>query len=315
MRTRRRFFWVTCIIGVGFLVIGLIIATYRLHWVGTGFLDKTLWDWMQLLIVPAVLTAGAFLFNLAMSRNEQRASKRREETDRAIALDNQREIALQAYFDKMSELLLEKNLRQSQPEDEVRSMARARTLTVLCGLDGKRKRSLLQFLSEAHLIPHNRTAGVLNLKGADLSSIDMTSTDLSDTILEEVDMEGADLRWANLRGIILVKAHLTRSWLIRADLSEADLREAFLGAAHLSGVNLRGANLRGAKLIQADLSNADLSNADLRDVYLGEADLRGADFRGANLRGASLYKANLKGAKVTPDQLDVTTDEEKMFKW
>ena len=60
--------------------------------------------------------------------------------------DNQRETALQTYIDKMSELLLEKHLRTSQPEEEVRKIARVRTLTVLRGLDANRKGSVLQFL-------------------------------------------------------------------------------------------------------------------------------------------------------------------------
>ena len=62
--------------------------------------------------------------------------------------DNQHETALQAYIDKMSELLLEKNLRNSAKEDEVSKIARVRTLTILPLLDGNRKSSLLKFLYE-----------------------------------------------------------------------------------------------------------------------------------------------------------------------
>jgi hypothetical protein len=41
---------------------------------------KSLWDWLQLLIIPLVLAAGALLFNRATTRTEQK-----------IALDKQRE--------------------------------------------------------------------------------------------------------------------------------------------------------------------------------------------------------------------------------
>ena len=107
-------------------ILALIAFGYRLSW--TGFLTKTLWDWLQLLIIPAVLAIGGYLFNLATSRNEQKNTT-----------DNQREVALQEYIDKMSQLLLKENLRASQPEDEVRNVARAHTLTVLSRLDGRRK--------------------------------------------------------------------------------------------------------------------------------------------------------------------------------
>jgi hypothetical protein len=105
---------------------------------------KTLWDWLQLLIIPAVLAVGGFIINLTISRGEQEATKQRAKFEREVAEDNQREAALQAYIDKMSELLLEKKLRDSKPEDEARTIARVRTLTVLSRLDGERKRSVLQ---------------------------------------------------------------------------------------------------------------------------------------------------------------------------
>src|SRR5260221_2553850 len=113
---------------------------------------KTLWDWLQLLIIPAVLAVGGFIINLTISRGEQEATKQRAKIEREIAEDNQYEAALQAYIDKMSELLLEKKLRDSKPEDEVRKIARVRTLTVLPRLDNRRKKSILQFLYESGLI-------------------------------------------------------------------------------------------------------------------------------------------------------------------
>jgi hypothetical protein len=105
------------------------------------FRGKTLWDWLELLIIPVVLAGGAILFN----RSERKA-------EREIADDRIRESTLQTYLDRMTELLLEKNLRTSGPEAEAAVVARARTLTVLGGLDAERKGALVRFLYEAHLI-------------------------------------------------------------------------------------------------------------------------------------------------------------------
>jgi hypothetical protein len=124
---------------------------------------KTLWDWLQLLIIPAVLAVAGYIINLTISKGEQaateqraqserEAAEKRAETERDIAQDNQREAALQEYIDKMSELLLHEKLRESQPEDEVRKIARVRSLTVLPRLDGKRKGSVIKFLYESGLI-------------------------------------------------------------------------------------------------------------------------------------------------------------------
>ncbi len=48
---------------------------------------KTLWDLLQLLIIPAVLAVGGYLFSLTVSRNEQKASDRHNQIERELAYD------------------------------------------------------------------------------------------------------------------------------------------------------------------------------------------------------------------------------------
>ena len=112
---------------------------------------KSLWDWLQLLgvlAIPAVVGLGAAWYTGQQDKACDAANKQQHETELQIATDNQRENALQAYIDKMSDLLLKKKLRDPAEgeSDEVRKIARVRTLTVLRGLDPNRKVSLLQFL-------------------------------------------------------------------------------------------------------------------------------------------------------------------------
>src|SRR5207248_1667757 len=100
---------------------------------------------------------------------EREATEKRAETEREIASDNQREAALQAYLDSMTELLLHENLGSSEAGDKVRNIARIRTLTVLPRLDPKRKGNVLRFLIEADLI--NNEGTIIKLEGADLSGV------------------------------------------------------------------------------------------------------------------------------------------------
>ena len=102
------------------IVVGLIILAAYLHFAkgfvwaaGTGLDQKTLWDWLELLIVPAMLALGGFLLNSIQHDRDQK----RAETDRAIAEDRQRETALQNYLDKMTDLLLEHNLVTPEAND------------------------------------------------------------------------------------------------------------------------------------------------------------------------------------------------------
>jgi len=62
--------------------------------------------------------------------------------------------ALQGYLDQMGQLLLDKQrpLRQSKEGDEVSTLARARTLTLLLRLESARKQTVVQFLYESGLL-------------------------------------------------------------------------------------------------------------------------------------------------------------------
>src|SRR5713226_7291618 len=76
-------FFATIIIIVLVALIAFIFAAYRFGWSRTGFLNKTLWDWLQLLIIPLGLAIGGFVLSQVQKNTEQ-----------MITVDNQRETAL-----------------------------------------------------------------------------------------------------------------------------------------------------------------------------------------------------------------------------
>ena len=102
----------------------------------------------------------------------------------------------------MNQLLLAKDLRNSEEDSEVRAPARARTLTVLGRLDSGRKGRLLQFLYEADLIDRQKPV-------VELTGVDASDADPSRAILGGADIRGADLNGADLSGAVLVEADLS----------------------------------------------------------------------------------------------------------
>jgi len=116
----------------------------------------TLWDWIKLLIVPAVIAGGGIWFNRQQRERELEIARQQREQELEIAERRTQDEALQAYLDEMSNMLLpntdQPSLYQAQAGDRLSSVARARTLTVLSRLDGQRKAQVVQFLYEAGLI-------------------------------------------------------------------------------------------------------------------------------------------------------------------
>lgn len=195
---------------------------------------KTLWDWLDLLIVPVVLAVGAFLLD---------GSRRR--SDREVENDRQRQQVLDAFFAYISDLLLERGLRDDDPPCYVRDLARLRTLSALRQLDGKRKVELLQFLYEAGLINHKPV-------------IHLTGGDLRDAMLDEATLQGAELRGVYFEGASIRRANLTNTDMRGSDFTRVDF----------SGADLTGSRLAQANFCAATFRSAILKDADLGDVRL-----------------------------------------------
>ncbi len=309
----------TGLVDIVIIVIGALLLVlfggYRLNWTWTGFgfytipkrenyevrLPKTLWEWMQLIIIPAVLASAAYSFTAWNSS-----------TQSMIAEDNNREAALQNYLDKMAGYLENRGKEDAPNEADLHKVVRTKTLTMLRRLDVNRSKIVVQFLRDSQLI--STTTALVDLHDVDLSKVDMHGNDLHNVGLSSADLHGANLRGTILRSAILRSADLSDADLqganlLSADLSYASLRGAHLGAADLSfadlqggdllSAGLQGANLRGANLRAADLRNADLRASDLRDANLRSADLRGAVLVAANLGGADLSDADLRDADLS----------------
>ena len=265
-------------------------------WTGIGsFLDidgkvvpgKTLWDLLELLLIPLGGAYIAFRFSKTLKKNEQKIADARKKAEQELSLDQQREAALQSYIDSMTELLLRENggLRRSNPDDDIRVVARTRTLSTLRMLDGTRKGLLLKFIYEAGLVWANNE--VIRLEGGDLSE-----AYLAQSVLQKVCLRGVNLMGANLCGADLMMADLVSANLERANLPQADLGEANLNISHLEG-----ANLQGAYLVRADLQLAHLEGA-----HLERAHMKGANLQGAYLKRTLLIDATMPdGKKYDPE--------------
>ncbi len=282
--------------------------------------EKTLWDWLQLLVIPVILAVVGFVFNRTQQTNAEKAARQRDETERKIAEQRAQDAVLETYLDPMAELLVDKGLHELQPGDEVRNIARIRTLTALRRLDGDYNQILIQFLRDADLIggPSEQGKPIIDMRYADLHGADLCGTKLNRVDLREADLRGAilsgaDLPFAGLYRADLQGAELFGSNLFGGNLQEANLQEAKLEGARLGGAELPRANLQraalpgailqranlfGAILQQAILNGASLREVNLQDALLQGANLQKADLQGANLQRTDLQKADLQGANL-----------------
>jgi uncharacterized protein YjbI with pentapeptide repeats len=284
----------------------------RIRWPRwTGFRNKTVWDFLQLLIVPLMLAAIGFWFTAQQDHRQQQIEDRRAqqaqkienqraEAERELAEQSAQDEALQAYLDQMSQLMLERKLLEAEQGDPVHTLAQARTSTVILRLDAEHNESVTRFLINSGLAVRSEASARL-LSGIVLSQATLSGAYLRSADLGGADLGNADLSSADLSNAALSKADLSRAVLHKANLSNADLSKAILFEADLSRAVLKN----NADLSNAVLFQADLRGAVLRYTYLSRADLGMANLSGANLSDANLSDANLTGAKgITNEELE-----------
>ncbi len=252
---------------------------------------KTLWDWLDLFLVPALLFLGGIWFTQQEKRTEQQSTEHRAQAD-----------ALQNYLDHMSTLLLERPLGSSASNAKVYQVARARTLTALRRLDKYSQVTVLRFLVDTGLVDEAKP--LINFCGADLRGYDLKGTNLSRTNLTGADLEGVHLGESNLGHAVLRSANLAYAHLRRADLRSAKLDRSALWAA-----DLRHASMEESSLADALLSKALLQGAHLDSVDAPGARFDGARMRGADLRGANLQRTNFSNVKLAGVRLEGVTFE------
>jgi uncharacterized protein YjbI with pentapeptide repeats len=236
-------------------------------------------DWVQILVAPLLIgligVALTAWFNEQQNQRQTAIEERQSESERKLEAQRAQDAALQAYLDQMSSLLLNKDrpLRQTEEGDEVRTLAQARTSTVIQRLDADRNRTVIRFLTEAGLTGDGQSSIAIlagaDLQGAHLEGVDLSTTDLSGAILDDANLSGANL--------------------INALLNNATLWDAILDDAKLSGADLRGATLRDAALRDADQNGifeddfSDKSNGWYRAIG-PEADPFVIDYASGGLR-------------------------------
>ena len=294
---------------------------------------KTLWDWLQLLLIPVVLAIVAFSFNAGQaSMNHQ------------LEQQSNQEQVVDTYLNQMSNLLLQYHLHDSQLSDPIRAIAQATTLTALDRLDGEHKNIIILFLYRADLLKYHYykhgekecidrslpnkfsneqpiiTLSQGNIEGVTINNLKLSCIDLHNMNLEGSNFSTSLLDRADLGLSLAMNADFSHASMKAAnlyylDLSEAHLQGALLQYANMTGICLSHARLDGAALQHADLraythsvnyatlfcgqhDNATLTPANLSDAVLTQANLTGADLTQANLTGADLSGADLSGANL-----------------
>lgn len=237
----------------------------------TGFENKTFWDWLNLIIIPASL----LIFGYFIERRDKK------------------ETEFQEYINFISNFLRTINITDNSSVNEIRPTVQIKTSMLISKLDNNQKIMLLLFLSSKGIVgSHNQSPPIVSLSSLRLSNISLIGIDLSGSNLFSSKIKNSDLRYAKFN----------YSKIDRANYSGSNFANSLFKGGLLSNSSFYFVNLVDTKFINSHLSEttfmfSHLNNADFCGASLSLVDFRFCDIRGVDFSNAKLDKINFKFAK------------------
>ena len=241
------------------LIFFLAIQTNPPSWTGFGESEKddakeaakTLWDWLDLMIIPIALALIGWLWGQIEKAKTMKSEDERSKNE-----------TLESFLKVMTELIITNNLHNG-PTPQTIAISRARINIALSNLDGERKGQVLQFLYEANLIEKNPPK--LSLVGSNLKNILIDEIKLGESEIRGAYFNNSSIQNANLNGVHMIAcdftgANLSKTLVKNADFSysiflKAKLRHMDLTTANFEGCDLSNADLRGSTILKQQLDN------------------------------------------------------------
>jgi hypothetical protein len=248
------------------LIGGLILVLYWAinperspEWTGFSKYNdinyRTLWDWLDLIIIPGSIGLFAWVF----TSYEKDKSKR-------IENEKFKDVTLDSFMKVMAELIINNDLPGS-PNQKSLAIAKTRMNIALDHLDGTRKGQVLQFLYQSNLIDKHPN---LKLQGANFNDTIIDNIVLIDAEIRGAYFENASLLDTNLNGSILNSCNFKNADFSNSKMNHTDLAYTDLTNAKLRNVDLTSIEFEGAILTNADLEGSKITQSQLNNIFSKE---------------------------------------------
>ena len=223
--------------------------------------NKTLWDWLDLLLIPLIITLTGWY----ISRSEKNNDIAREKEK------NQQNIR-ENYLKIITSLLLEHNLQNSEEGDVVRSVAKAHTTTFLRNADNTRRGIILQFLYESDLISENPI----------------------------IDLLGVKLNSCHFDKIKLINIEITGAYFRECSFVKSNLENSIFCASNFSGSNLSYSNLKNVDFTYCDMIDTEIIGVDLRQAKIEGVDFTNANLKESTISKKQYDELKSKKFNINP---------------
>lgn len=275
---------------------------------------KYVWDWLELLIVPLVISLAAILFDVSIKNKDREIADKKRKQDLKISearnrearernIDQYQENRLLDYFSKIEALLNRPNFQEylAQANDidplpisikKLQSTYISRTLTTLRTLNGTRKGLLLKYLFDNDLITGENP--FIKLDYADCSYTKIRrNTSFLDSNFKNVDLPKSNLNMIELIGADLSRTDFKDSVFEEGRFINCKFNKTKLGSTSLEEkINCNGVNVQGSKFYNVLIQGRSFINSQWNNCDFYGCEIKYSDFRNAQLNNFRFLNNN-----------------------
>lgn len=330
-------FYLILIVLISILIVFSFISDHE--W--SGFQNKQLWNWLELLIIPVFLAFGGLAIQNQAKEQQQYSDKQQaqQESLKKYFQDIQKLVYAQKSDNTIKEHSIEKTRFIEKLSYEEKKLLESFTQLVFSEIDANQKRQVVKFLYELELIScYQEQDNIENCNNTiSLEKVDLTGANLTDLSLINVSFQGANLREADFTNTNLELANFKDSILNDAKFDLAKLKN--INTANVTFGDNKSANVAENKwrninritslysidsqsntsFVENNCSSAIKTNTNSNQVKSQPKDktrknYENQDFSQANLEQLNLSGANFMGADLRGANFKNTILENANFK-
>lgn len=284
-----------CLVSVFFVSFaGIIALGYQIKWM--GFAGKTLWDWLEIAVVPIFIAGSVFFFDFIQKRNDILSSQRE--------LENQKELSREQFsrdqFDSFLSYFQDYGgrLRDGAGTHEaqvIKFKTRAMFRTMSAFWIGE----VFDFLSQSSIVrvipdifDENEFKEV-NISHAALRNVSMKDVRFFDCTAQQVVLSGGIFRTVLFNGTRISGGNFSNASFRNVRFDNCDLT-----GLQCNSIVMASTDFLNCILVRGRFSNGIFQSCLLQGVTLDFANIDGAAIRNINLRKCSLISTDFSSVEL-----------------
>lgn len=272
--------------------------------------SKTLWDWLQLLLVPIILILGGFWLNRSESRHSLEMQKSINDTNLSIEKERFEDGILNSYINDIAQMIINSDTAKLRT-NRIMAVYKIKTLTTLNRLNSERRNYLIQFLVDSKMLNYwdflsdfknIHVSGIFfndvsfddfKFIGSSISSSRFFSCSIQSSKSSHSDFTSSMFNDMKINIFDISSSKFIQSSLVKVIFSECKIKDS-----KFYGSKIQHSSLGNSTIESSDLSCSTISNTNFSDTKFYCCDFIRSSIKDSSFIDVDFWNVNFSNTEL-----------------